>query len=550
MEDKGSYPHLQRASRDGSDQRNCWTLEQLECLWAELDMLLTGVDDRRAQLHGERAALTVWMALSMLKSPPLSQPLDDESDRGPARTRSAANAGGTEGLGLTRQQSVTLNSRGATARTSKPETDAPLNQKVEPVSAAAGGAKKAAVADPPEEWEGEAAGYTIRRVSAEADPEALWNFTDAYFAPVPASAADVLDADVRIRRFCGDDVDTSVDPFEVLPRGRHYLEQWEEEARLLASILPNGVGAFSTPTLQPPALAGGGGASAERLHWQLDAGEQTTFTPRVFNALVDQPGFVPRIDIAPTRAGAVDALSQPTPPAVMAVCAECDMREFSARLEDKLRLELVRVGLLDSAADEPGDEDDSLCAELRLAQAQLRAAVAQNEALCHESRLKLDRWLEGQQLDEHTRADSDALVERWRVVMKRLKAERKAERKRKKLGNLKVAGRKAADPTTAAAAAAAPCRESAEGSAPAAAEAGAADDVEAPAMGAEGEANGDGNSNDESSEEEREEDPGPGWGAAAPEGIATMLASNAKAERPTTARKRATRANPRGGGID
>jgi hypothetical protein len=559
MEDKACFPHLQRACRDGTDGRNCWTLEQLECLWAELDMLLAEVGDRRAQLHGERAALTVWMSMSMLKSPQLFQ-LTDEDGVGGARTRSAGMAGcGLEGFGLARQLSGALNSKGSRDRYGrflKSELDANAEglQKGEAHLANAGagalngsggggggsanGGKGGAELDD-EEWEGEAAGYEIRRASAEADPEAFWQFGEGYFEPVSQEAADtIFDMHARTRRFCGDEVDVD-DPFEMLPRGRHYLEQWEEEAQLFTLVNNGGA---SPPPPAAPALRPAEG----KLHWQLDAEDPQRYSSRVFNALVDQPGFIPCIDIAPTRAGALDSLSQPTPLEALTVSDSSDQAKLSAQLEEELRAELLRVGLLDGMETKLADEDDSLCAELRAVQLQLRAAVTANEAQCAAARSKIEQWLQQQREEESKQAEAEALVERWRAVMKRLKAERKAERRRKNFGNLKTAnGRKvtyadAAAPTMAARAASvggeAASQLAAEGPAPAPKGNGTGPGASPPPRDGD---DGDDGLNDDSSDEEREEEPGPGWGMAAPDAVASAAPTPARL---VAARKRTMRA--------
>ncbi|KAG8464637.1 hypothetical protein KFE25_010005 [Diacronema lutheri] len=546
MEDRSSYPHLQRACPDGVDTRSSWTLEQLECLWAELDQLLTEVDDRRARLHGERAALTAWMAISMLKSPAIA-PVEDDA-MGGARTRSSALVGALDGIGLARQLSVTVKgARDRHGRFLKSELDSPrADSRADAAasagayaSAAHGGRAKGADQPPDHEHEGEAAGYEIRRVSDEADPEALWLYTEAFFAPLSRADAEVLDAGLRVRRFWGDDFDAAADPFALGPRGQHYLLQWEDEARLLGLA---SIGAFhaTAPSSAAAAAAGAGagaaclGAPHDRVHW-LSSAREHPLTARVFNALVDRPGFVPRLDMAPTRAGAVDSLAQPTPHAAMSVVGEADTRERAARLDGELRAELVRVGLLDSAGAQLADEDDTLCVELRHLQAQLRASIAQNEALCRESRARFDAFLAEHEVERASQAQADALVERWRAVMKRLKAERKAERRRTKAAG---GGRKVAD----ASAPLPPRADDARGAHPDAAQSAvAAESADAPAAAAR--AKGDeGASNDESSEEEREEEPGPGWGAAAPDAIASAAAP--PFARPTTARKRTTRAHP------
>lgn len=552
MEDKACYPHLLRACPDGIDTRSSWTLEQLECLWAELDMLLAEVEDRRARLHGERASLAVWMALSLLKCPGL-QPADDVAASG-ARTRSSAMAGG-EAAGVERQLSVTLGNRGQRDRQGrflKPEPDSPRCEPRGDAAAVAApgasgcGAARAKGAELAEhEHEGEAAGYEIRRVSAEADPEALWQFTQAFFEPLRPEDAQVLDADARVRRFCGDEPESGADPFELGPRGRYYLLQWEEEGQLLGlascapSAAPTGAGAGWGRAGGGEAAQGGAGEAArELLHWEADAADGRRLTERVFSALVDRPGFVPRADAAPTRAGSVDSLSLSLPAAraAMSVVGEEDTRQRSAQMEAQLRVELLKVGLIDSADAQAADEDDSLCAELRLMQEQLRAAVCQNETLCRESRARFEVFLQAQHGEQRERARSDALLERWRGVMQRLKAERKAERRRKKAAG---GARRAAGAAAPAAA-----REGSEGAAPERAGAEAAPGAAPETAGAPKEGEG-GASNDESSEEEREEEPGPGWGAAAPDSIAGAAATSAPTPpRAATARKRATRAHP------
>lgn len=570
MEDKKAYPLLQRACRDGADQRNSWTLEQLECLWAELDMLLAEVADQRAAIHGERALLTVWMAIATLKNPHADQVAGDEDLAG-ARTRSGSAGDGL--LTLTRQMSantkVTRDKYGRFLRTN--ELDSPRGSALDlaamgraaeqgalPANGPVGGTaapapKKVNGAEPSLfELEGEAAGYEIRRVSAEADPEALWAFASSFFERLDTGAAELLDTDARARRFCamgdGDAADLD-DPFQIRPRGRHYSVQWEEEAQLLAvadGLIPSAA-AFA-PRAEAAGQscadgAGGAAGSAAKYHWQRDA-QELSFTPRVLGALVDQSGFVPRIDMAPTRAGAVDSISQPEPLGPITVGDESVAVESSVRLEQELRAELVRVGLLDSADAALVDEDDALCAEIRQAQAQLRTVLEQNEQLCEASRKRLPGWLAEQAAEEARVRDADEATERWRVIMKRLKAERKAERKRRKLGS-RVSARVAAGAGPAAAATPAETAAEpgdggpeaapvAEGDAAAVAEGAAPAGAEEPA--------GEGGSNDDSSEDDREEEPGPGWGAAAPDSIA---ASEAAAARATAARKRTSpRAKP------
>ncbi|KAJ1624134.1 hypothetical protein T492DRAFT_1049611 [Pavlovales sp. CCMP2436] len=538
MEDREKYQQMQRACRDGVDARTSWTVEQLSCLWAELDMLLAEVGERRAQLHGERAALTVWMALSMLTSPQAVQDLDEEEAVGGARTRSSAIGTGLDGLGLTRQMSeplVPLKPPGARDRHGRF-----LKSDLERAGGqfdAEGGGCTGKSREPPAsyEYEGEAAGYEIRRVSAEADPEALWHFVDAYFDPVSEAAADVLHAEARVRRFCAEEMD-ACDPFELRPRGRHYLEQWDEEAQLLVLALAHS--GVAPPPPFTPGTAEAAGAAVGKLHWQLEL-EAHNYSARVLAALVDKPGFIPRIDIAPTRAGAVDSLSLPTQPAVMCVAAEADSRQQSAALEEELRAELVRLGLIDGLDAKLADEDDPLCAELRQVQGELRATVAQNESLCHKGRERLGRFVDAQRVEERRQAETDEVTEQWRVVMKRLKLERKAERKRKKLSNLR--GNKLGNPTAPK-----PPATAAEQQAPAADVAAggvAAESVVAVEPKEEG-GSGGGGSNDESTEDEREEEPGPGWGAAAPQivGAVGVSPGRAKAAKRTTRQSSTTAA--------